>query len=226
MMKPFCPKTWVSLAKQVERAGFHRVSFFFYPTLIVIYSLYHLSPTLSSSLYSHLLSIPPSLPPYIHTYPSSPPSFLPAAQEIHCGIDRKTSPVSRWTPGGFISRIGSSSVLFLRRAQIQSSGRSMFMAVSQIRVLTRQKASRSLPLTCPSEEHLGNHALLFSSDIFSCSYSRIQVRFPTLCVHTHSCLPSLKELSRRWPLCLLNVGFFRWKQPSRGYRVVVIKMAH
>lgn len=46
--------------------------------------------------YSQLLPLHPFSFPYIHPFPSS----LPAAQEPHCGIDRKTSPVFLWALGG------------------------------------------------------------------------------------------------------------------------------
>lgn len=52
--------------------------------------------SLSPSLYSQLLSLHRFFFPYIHPYPSS----LPATLEPHCGIDRKTSPVSLRVLGG------------------------------------------------------------------------------------------------------------------------------
>lgn len=67
------------------------------------------------------------------------PSFHPAAREIHCGIDRKTSLVSLWTLGR----------MYITDQRLRS-GRCVSMPVFQSLTFTRQKACLSSPLACPA----------------------------------------------------------------------------
>lgn len=101
--------------------------------LFVMYSHYpwgSYSP--SSSLYSQLLSLPPSLLPYIRPMPH--PSSLPAALEIHCGIDRKTSLVSLWMLGG----------IYITDQRL-CWARCVSMPVFQSLTFTRQKTCLTFP---------------------------------------------------------------------------------
>lgn len=73
------------------------------------------------------------------------PSSFPAALEIHCGIDRKTSPVSLWTLGG----------MYITDQQLRL-GWCVSMPVFQSLTFTRQKTCLTSPLACPLGERLGN----------------------------------------------------------------------
>lgn len=90
---------WSNYRRPVDRRGVSRV---IYLTALVMYSHY---PWDSMGF---LLSHPHFTHNYCHSLPLSfcistripLPSSFPAALEIHCGIDWKTSPVSLWMLGG------------------------------------------------------------------------------------------------------------------------------
>lgn len=118
--------------------------------LLVMYSHYPWDSTgFLLSLILTLLTITVTAPPLsFHISTRFPlPSSFPAALEIHCGIDRKTSPVSLWMLGG----------MYITDQRLRSA-RSVSMPVFQSLTFTRQKTCLTSPLACPLGECLGNQA--------------------------------------------------------------------